>query len=148
MHATDVKLFSRVSADNMPGVAHTPKSSKPWDQPGSREKKWVPLADIGDPLQRSLAARVREIKNVTALAREIVRLRGGDPADDDQMRSQRRTLNKWRNGSNPDAKLSSITLVARALGDDALSILAYGRVTEVVKRLERAAAERAKPEKP
>jgi hypothetical protein len=126
-----VKLFSHVGPANMPVVAH---KLMPWDEPKSLEKKWVPLRDIRDPLQRALIARVRQIKNVTALAREMVRVEGGDPADEDQMKSQRRTLNKWRNGSNPDAKLSSITLLATALGDDPLSILTYGRAADALRR--------------
>jgi hypothetical protein len=110
----------------MPCVSHQPK---PWD------KKWVPLRLIKNPLQRSLISKVRTIENVTELARTMVRISGGDPENDDEMKSQRRTLNKWRNGSNPDAKLSSITLLAAALDEDELSILAHGRVADVLERI-------------
>jgi hypothetical protein len=84
-----------------------------------------------DPLQRALVLRLREEGNAMEVARKIRRARGYPDTDARALLNIRRQVGRWISGDNPDVPLSTVTELARALGDDPLRILGYDRTRRV-----------------
>lgn len=104
---------------------------------GGDEARRGPLPE--DPLQRAFVLRLRREGNAMEVARKIRRVRGFAETDHKALSNIRRQVGRWIAGDNPDVPLSTVTEVAKALGDDALRILGYDRTRRI-----RAATDEAK----
>lgn len=105
-----------------------------------------PLPD--DPLQRSVILWLKEVKNLSEMARAILAYRKTLPEDSGKRRlavmDLRSQLSRSRSGRNPDIMLSTISEWARALKIDPVSILSFERDRELSKVADAARAKAGK----